>query len=97
MPKHLTEDECRKLFQRFDNGNGILSLAEIDRAIIYWYPEFGTNRQAILRAYKAADANGSGFVEFKEFRRLIDLLYYYNKLSDLFAQLDTNKNKKIRY
>ena len=46
-----------QLFKKFDNGNGILSLAEIDRAIIHWYPEFGTNRQAMLRAFKAADTN----------------------------------------
>ena len=46
-----------QLFKKFDNGNGILSLAEVDRAIIHWYPEFGTNRQAMLRAFKAADTN----------------------------------------
>ncbi|CAF4746627.1 unnamed protein product [Rotaria socialis] len=85
------------LFQRFDNGNGILSLAEIDRAVIHWYPEFGTNRQAMIRAYKAADWDGSGFIELKEFQRLIDLLYYYNRLSDLFGQLDTNKDKRISF
>jgi hypothetical protein len=47
-----------QLFQEFDNGNGILSLAEVDRAIIHWHPEFGTNRQAMMRAFKAADTNG---------------------------------------
>ncbi|CAF0873826.1 unnamed protein product [Rotaria sp. Silwood1] len=97
MATHLTTDECKKLFKRFDNGNGILSLAEVDRAIIFWYPEFGTNRQAMLRAFKAADTNGTGFIEFKEFHRLLDLLYYYNQLSDLFGQLDTNKDKRISF
>lgn len=33
----------------------------------------------------------------KEFCRLIDLLYYYNELSDLFGQLDTNKDKRISF
>jgi hypothetical protein len=33
-------------------------LAEVDRAVIYWHPEFGTNRQAMIRAFKAADTNG---------------------------------------
>jgi Ca2+-binding EF-hand superfamily protein len=32
-----------------------------------------------------------------EFCRLIDLLYYYNHLSDLFGQLDTNKDKRISF
>jgi len=39
-------------------------LAEVDRAIIHWYPEFGTNRQAMLRAFKAADSNGVGLISF---------------------------------
>ena len=43
---------------QYDNGNGILPLAEVDGTIIHWHPEFGTNRQAIIRAFKAADANG---------------------------------------
>ncbi len=74
MAKQLSKDECKKvnflfkqnirglkcvqLFQQFDNGNGILSLAEVDRAVIHWHPEFGTNRQAMLRAFKSADVNG---------------------------------------
>jgi hypothetical protein len=33
-------------------------LAEVDRAVIFWHPEFGTNHQAMLRAFKAADTNG---------------------------------------
>jgi len=33
-------------------------LAELDRAIIHYYPQFGTNKQAIMRAYKAADTSG---------------------------------------
>ncbi|CAF3867090.1 unnamed protein product [Rotaria sordida] len=97
MAQRLTKDECRKLFRQFDNGNGILSLAEIDRAIVFWHPEFGTNRQAMIRAFKAADTNGSGFIEFKEFHRFLDLLYYYNQLSNLFRQLDTNKDKRISF
>jgi hypothetical protein len=33
-------------------------LAELDRAIIHYYPQLGKNKQAIMRAYKAADASG---------------------------------------
>ena len=47
-----------QLFNKFDNGNGRLSLAEIDRAIIEYYPQFGKNKRVIMRAYKAADKNG---------------------------------------
>ena len=104
-----------QLFKEFDNGNGILSLAEVDRAILHWYPHFGTNRQAMMRAFKAADLNQvglsecgvvsridrclsflqNGFVELAEFTRLVQLLFYYNQLSDLFAQLDQNRDRRI--
>ena len=36
-------------------------------------------------------------MEFPEFHRLIQLLYYYNELSNLFGQLDTNKDKRISF
>jgi len=35
-----------------------LSLAEIDRAVTHFYPQLGTNKKAIMRAYKAADTSG---------------------------------------
>lgn len=39
----------------------------------------------------------SGFVEFKEFHHLLELLYHYNELSQLFGQLDTNRDKRISF
>jgi hypothetical protein len=33
-------------------------LAELDLAIIHYYPQLGKNKKAIMRAYKAADASG---------------------------------------
>lgn len=47
-----------KYFKEFDNGNGRLSLAEIDRGIKYFHPELGTNKKAMMRAYKAVDKSG---------------------------------------
>ncbi|CAF0930088.1 unnamed protein product [Adineta steineri] len=39
----------------------------------------------------------TGFVQLREFRRLINLLYFYNELSGLFGQLDTNHDKRISF
>jgi hypothetical protein len=33
-------------------------LAELDRAVIHFYPQLGTNKKAIMQAYKAADNSG---------------------------------------
>ncbi|CAF1013027.1 unnamed protein product [Didymodactylos carnosus] len=97
MSQRMNKAELKKLFKAFDNGNGHLSLAEIDRAVTYFYPQFGTNKQAIMRAYKEADTSGNGFVELNEFGKIIDLLLYYDDISKVFQQLDRNKDKRISF
>ena len=58
----IDDKAARELFDRMDsNGNGGLSLAEIDKAIIELYPAHN-HKPSLLRAYKAADRNGDGFV-----------------------------------
>jgi hypothetical protein len=54
--KYFTFLHFDKIFDKFDyNGNGILSLAEIDKAVLELYPHFSKNKPVIMRAYKAAD------------------------------------------
>ncbi|UJR09384.1 hypothetical protein I4U23_013627 [Adineta vaga] len=93
----MSKQEIKELFRKFDNGNGHLSLAEIDRAILDFYPQFGTNRKAILRAYKAADTSGNGFVELREFEKIVQLLKQYNEISKVFEELDTNDDHRISF
>ena len=61
------KDERDEIFSRIDgNGNGILSLAEIDGFVKAEYPgEF--HKQALIRAYKAADVSKDGLIERPEF------------------------------
>ncbi|CAF1433269.1 unnamed protein product [Rotaria sordida] len=93
----MSKEEIKQLFKQFDNGNGRLSLAEIDRAIINFYPQFGTNKKAILRAYKAADTSDNGFVELKEFEKIVQLLKQYDEISKIFEELDTNDDHRIGF
>ena len=49
-------------FKKMDNnGNGLLSLAEIDKAVLHLYPSFN-HKPALMRAYKSADKSGDGFI-----------------------------------
>eukprot|EP01043_Picozoa_sp_COSAG02_P083867 COSAG02_NODE_21809_length_774_cov_1.293333_1_plen_173_part_10 len=61
------KDERDEIFSKIDgNGNGILSLAEIDGFVKAEYPgEF--HKQALIRAYKAADVSKDGLIERPEF------------------------------
>ncbi|CAF0914762.1 unnamed protein product [Rotaria sp. Silwood1] len=97
MSSKMSKEEIKKLFKQFDNGNGHLSLAEIDRAIVHHYPQLAKNKKAIMRAYKAADTSGNGFVELKEFEKIVEFLHYYNKLSQAFEELDTNDDHRISF
>ncbi|CAF1355605.1 unnamed protein product [Rotaria sordida] len=97
MSSNVNKEEVKKLFKQFDNGNGHLSLAELDRAIVHFYPQLGTNKKAIMRAYKAADTSGNGFVELREFEKIVQLLNHYDKLSQIFKELDTNDDHRISF
>ncbi|CAG8518141.1 5625_t:CDS:2, partial [Ambispora gerdemannii] len=94
----MDKAKLREVFNVFDyNGNGILSLAEIDKAVIELYPKLAKDKPAIMRAYKAADTSKDGFIDFQEFGRLVDLLFYYNQLFKLFSQLDIDKDRRISF
>ena len=72
--------ERKRLFRSFDpNGNGILSLAEVDKSIrdVLRIDNMFNCKPAIMRAFQIAkdvtkskrpDGVGDDYIEFKEFR-----------------------------
>ena len=90
-----TTEERDKLFDRLDvNGNGGLSLAEIDRGVIEMFPSFNC-KPVLIRAYKAADRSGNGLIERREFRLLLQHLVYFNNLHHKFAEIDANHDRRL--
>ena len=90
-----TKEERTKLFERLDfNGNGGLSLAEIDKGVIEMFPAFNC-KPALMRAYKAADRSGDGFIERREFRLLLQYLVYFNNLFHKFEEIDANHDGRL--
>ena len=89
------KDKCMELFNRLDpNGNGMLSLAELDKGVVELWPKLN-NKPAIMRAYKAADVSGEGFVTRKEFMFFLKFLTYYNNLWADFDAIDTSDDRRI--
>jgi Ca2+-binding EF-hand superfamily protein len=87
--------ERHALFDRIDyNGNGALSLAEIDKAVVELWPRFD-HKRALMRAYKAADRNGDGFIKRAEFSRLLKFIVYFNELWDRFEEIDRNHDHRL--
>ena len=84
-----------KVFKQIDvNGNGTLSLAELDLAVIRLWPQFN-NKPAIMRAYKLADASGNGWLDKEEFFAFLRYLAAYGNLFKRFHQVDTDRSGNI--
>ena len=88
-------EKVAELFDRIDvNGNGMLSLAELDKAVVELWPNFN-NKPAIMRAYKAADANSTGFVSKSEFRYFLLYLCHFTNLWITFATIDSSGDRRV--
>ena len=62
--------------------------------MIELYPHFN-HKPALMRAYKAADKSGDGFIGRREFRLLLHYLGYFNELWEKFEAIDTSHDRRI--
>jgi hypothetical protein len=91
----LNRDGRRVMFDQWDsNGNGGLSLAEIDRAIVADFTQCH-NKPALMRAYKAADRDGNGFIGRGEFKKLLHFINYFNGLWMRFESVDPEGDRRL--
>jgi Ca2+-binding EF-hand superfamily protein len=94
-----------QLFRRFDpNGNGYLSLAEIDKGVrdVLHCDALFNAKPAIIRAYNAAkncvdtkSKLGADFVERAEFRALLVYLQKYFELYIRFGTIDSDHDRRL--
>ena len=92
LPTAEAQDE---LFTRMDgNGNHVLSLAEVDLAVASLFPDCD-HKPALMRAYKAADRSGNGYIDRGEFAQLLQYLVYFNNLWDDFEAMDVTHDRRI--
>lgn len=93
-----TKKQRTKLWRTLDyNGNGIVSLAEIDKWVIERYPLLNS-KPALMRAYKKTtlkDGNGDDWVQRREFIKLIRNLFYFNRLYLVFDNIDKDDDRRI--
>lgn len=93
-----TKDERKKLFDAYDNGNGLYSLSELDRMLIAekCFADFNL-KPVIMRAYKKADSFGKreGLITRLEFKKFLEFLPIYKKLWVYFDEVDTNDDRRV--
>ena len=80
------------------NGNDKVSLAEIDKLVVYSYPKLN-NKKALMRAYKQTclmdGGDGDVWVEPNELPQLLVNLFYFNKLYAAFIDIDRDFDKRL--
>ena len=94
-----SKEKRAKLFDSADpNGNGILSLAELDK-MVHDNPDgnFGDYnvKPVLMRAYKQCDKNDSGLVNRTEFKKFLVYLPVIKEIWEHFDKVDLDDDRRI--
>jgi Ca2+-binding EF-hand superfamily protein len=102
----IAKSARRRIWKTMDaNGNGLMSLAELDRGakLMGWDP-YIKSKKVMMRAFQAAKVVGltlgnrkdhADYVSFKEFRVLLQYLRQYLELFVMFAKIDADGDGRI--
>eukprot|EP00242_Pyramimonas_sp_CCMP2087_P015564 CAMPEP_0198201364 /NCGR_PEP_ID=MMETSP1445-20131203/4158_1 /TAXON_ID=36898 /ORGANISM="Pyramimonas sp., Strain CCMP2087" /LENGTH=177 /DNA_ID=CAMNT_0043871665 /DNA_START=97 /DNA_END=630 /DNA_ORIENTATION=- len=108
LPSGRSDEEKAKrkeLFKQFDpNGNGYLSLAEVDKGVrdVLGLDDVFNCKPAVMRAFQASkgihkskSSLGEDFIERIEFRMLLLYLRQYFELYVMFDEVDTSDDRRV--
>lgn len=109
LPTEKTNEDRaqrKKMFSSFDpNGNGVLSLAEVDKGIrdVLKCDDLFNCKPAIMRAFQHAKnavksrrgSQGDDYVELREFRYLLLSLKQYFSYYQMFDAVDKDDDRRV--
>jgi len=92
-----------KIFRSFDpNGNGLLSLAEVDGGLTKVLQIHGIAKPVMMRAFQAARdvakpvaSFSNDYIDKNEFRVLLVYLTYYLQLFEFFDRIDASGDRRV--
>jgi len=98
-------ESLKQLWRRLDfNGNNVVSLAEFDKLVVEMtgsgaWPNWLNNKPALMRAFEkakaSADGNRDDFVEKCEFHDLLLNMFWFNKLYNVYEDIDTDHDRRM--
>ena len=92
VPDRPSIDE---MFLRLDTaGHNQLSLSNVAQGVTELWPDFD-DAPALMRAYRAADTTGDGWISAEDFHSLLQYLAFFHRRWPLFNQLDEEYDGKI--
>jgi len=95
-----------EMFRQFDpNGNGYLSLAEVDKGLrdVLQVDDIYDTKPVIMRAFQASKGlnppghskHGSDYIEKNEFRMLLVYLKQFMAIWEVFAKADDSDDRRL--
>lgn len=89
-------EKCKKMWSTLDfNGNGVVSLAEIDKFVVENYPLLN-HKPALMRCYKCTMERKDEFLHRRDFKRFILNVFYFNKLYWLFDECNGDDRRMTK-
>lgn len=100
--KKLTEiplpdnKDIQDIFEEVDrNGDGSLSLKEVEKAIIQRKNQFNLAPTIVMRAFHKADTNHDGAINRNEFFQFVRCINYFQNLLAIFEEIDKDGNRRL--
>lgn len=89
-------EDIQAIFEEVDrNGDGSLSLQEVEKAVIQRKEQFRLSPTIIMRAFQKTDANGNGSISRGEFFHFIRCINYFQNLLLIFEEIDKDGNRRL--
>ncbi|KAL7566799.1 hypothetical protein ACA910_019390 [Epithemia clementina (nom. ined.)] len=93
----LSQEEMEALFEKVDiNGDGTLSLTEIEKAMFQRVaPQCDLKPVIVFRAFHKADLHGNRKIDKDEFFVFVRMLAYFDNMRFVFSKLDSDGDRQL--
>lgn len=90
------DEDIQAIFEEVDgNGDGSLSMKEVEKAIIRRQEQFNLAPTIVMRAFQKADSDGDNAISRDEFFQFVRCINYFQNLLSIFEEMDKDGNRRL--